>query len=288
MFKTILTLCCCNIVLFGAAAPVVRDGDRIAFLGDSITAHGVNMDGGYVNLVIAGLRANGINAEKIPAGVGGNKSNQMLARLDAVLAGKPTLMLLSCGVNDVWHGSRGVPLAEYRKNITAIVERTQSAGVRVCILTATVIRENPEDKFNRNLVAYNDFLRQLAKEKNCLLADLNAEMWRTLAALKAAYPGVKGNLLTYDGVHMMPSGNVVMAKGILRTLGLDDRQLAAAERTWGAKRAPVGMLQITVDEMKAILPRAAARGMSVTEYIQDLIARDGTEPQAPTGGKRRP
>src|SRR5258708_7408263 len=47
----------------------VKNGEKIAFLGDSITAGGWANPAGYVNLVIAGLAANGVNATPIPAGV---------------------------------------------------------------------------------------------------------------------------------------------------------------------------------------------------------------------------
>jgi hypothetical protein len=82
-------------------------------------------------------------ATMIPAGIGGHKSNQMLDRLDKdVLAKKPDWMTLSCGVNDVWHGTNGVPLDAYQKNITTIVDPAQSTGIRVMLLTATMIRED--------------------------------------------------------------------------------------------------------------------------------------------------
>jgi len=46
----------------------------------------------------------------------------MLARVDNdVIAKKPDWMKLNCGVNDVRHGTKGVPLDEYQKNITEIV-----------------------------------------------------------------------------------------------------------------------------------------------------------------------
>ena len=126
----------------------VKNGEKIAFLGDSITAGGWGNPAGYVRLVIAGLEANGIKVEPVPAGIGGHKSDQMLARLDKdVLSKKPQWMTLSCGVNDVWHGPRGVPLDDaaaksgtfddkvatrgtYKKNITAIIDRAKAAGVK--------------------------------------------------------------------------------------------------------------------------------------------------------------
>ena len=217
-----------------AAELPVKDGQKIAFLGDSITQQGAGT-GGYVRLVISGLEANGIKATAIPAGISGHKSNQMLERLDRdVLSKKPDWMTLSCGVNDVWHGAKGVPLDQYKQNITKIVDRCQAAGVKVMILTSTMIGEDQANANNQKLSAYNDFLRSLAKEKNCLLANLNAEMQAAL--VKAARTEkTRGNLLTRDGVHMNPAGNQMMAIGILKGFGLTSEQIAQAQKAWGAR-----------------------------------------------------
>ncbi|QTN33319.1 SGNH/GDSL hydrolase family protein [Akkermansiaceae bacterium] len=209
----------------------VKDGEKIAFMGDSITQAGAK-PGGYVSLVISGLEANGIKTTAIPAGISGHKSNQMLARLEKdVLSKKPDWMTLSCGVNDVWHGAKGVPLDEYKENITKIVDQCQAAGIKVMILTSTMIKEDAANDLNQKLVPYNAFLIELAKERKCLLADLNAAMQ---AQLTAAGADRKGNLLTRDGVHMNPAGNQMMAVGVLRGFGLDEAQIAKAGEAWAA------------------------------------------------------
>lgn len=209
-----------------AAEIAVKDGQKIAFMGDSITQGGVGPKG-YVTLVMRGLEANGVKATAIPAGISGHKSNDMLARLERdVLSKKPDWMTLSCGVNDVWHGARGVPLDQYQRNIVQIVDKCQAAGIKVMILTSTMIGEDQPNPNNQKLVAYNAFLRDLAKEKKCLLADLNADMQ---AAIAKAGPDKKGNLLTGDGVHMNPAGNVMMATGVLKAFGLGDEQIAKAQ-----------------------------------------------------------
>jgi lysophospholipase L1-like esterase len=209
---------------------LVKPGETVAFLGDSITQQGAQ-SGGYVRLVAGGLEANGVPIEVIPAGVGGNKSNQMLERLEkSVLDKKPDWMTLSCGVNDVMHGSRGgVPLDEFKKNITAIVDRCRQAGVKVIILTATQIRLPVTNADNTKLAGYNAFLRDLARERDLPLADLNAAMAAEQDALAAARTR---RPLTTDGVHMNIYGNLMMAKSLLATLGLDARQIAAAETSW--------------------------------------------------------
>jgi lysophospholipase L1-like esterase len=71
---------------------LVKSGEKIAFLGDSITQGGWGNPKGYVHLVIEGLEANGVKAEPVPAGISGHKSNDMLARLERdVLSKKPQL-----------------------------------------------------------------------------------------------------------------------------------------------------------------------------------------------------
>ncbi|MBI5685389.1 MAG: hypothetical protein HZC54_09915 [Verrucomicrobia bacterium] len=232
-----------------AADITIKSGQKLAFLGDSITAAGWGNPGGYSKLVITGLEANGVKVEGFGAGIGGHKSNQMLERLDRdVLNKKPYWMTLSCGVNDVWHGDKGVPLDDaqaaaakyelrpgeppkgtYKANITAIVDKARAAGVKVMLLTATVIGEELDNDNNKKLAPYNNFLRALAKEKQCLLADLNAAFQQTIKAAGNT-TGKPGRLLTSDGVHMNPDGDQLMAATILRVFGLDNAQLAKARQ----------------------------------------------------------
>lgn len=262
-------------ILFAAVFTMVLTADevvhKIAFLGDSITQFGNNFAGGYVNLVISGLQANGINAVKIPAGISGNKSNQMLERLQRdVISKKPDFMTLSCGVNDVWHGKRGIPLPEYKKNITELIDKAQAAGIKVCILTATMITENPASSWNVKLADYNRFLRQLAKEKGCQLVDLNENMQKGIAGFKAKYPKFKGNLYTTDGVHMNPYGNAMMAEGILRGFGLNDAQIAKARAAWARQISDVGRIQLSAQTVAKLAELAATKGMTIQEYIADM------------------
>jgi hypothetical protein len=97
------------------------------------------------------------------------------------------------------------------------------------LLTSTMIGEDQSNPNNQKLIPYNDFLRELAKEKKCLLADLNAEMQE---ALKKMGSDGKTNRLTGDGVHMNPLGNMMMATGVLKGFGLSDEQLKKANDKW--------------------------------------------------------
>lgn len=255
---------------------VIQKGDKIAFLGDSITQAGAK-PGGYCHLVIDALNRQGLEVTAQYAGISGHKSNQMLARLEKdVLAHKPQWMTLSCGVNDVWHGARGVELEDYKKNITGIVDKAQAAGIKVIILTSTMIKEDQANDLNQKLKGYNDFLVQLAEEKDCLLADLNGLMQKTVQALEK---DERGNTVTSDGVHMNAAGNMMMAKGILEVMGMSQEELKGLEESWSnipdtnRIRLEVGLSH---NELSALQKKAREQGKSVQQLFMDVVqARKG-------------
>jgi len=206
---------------------VVGNGDTLAFLGDSITQGGQSRQDGYVNLVLRSLALEGVYVKPVKAGVSGNKSDDMLARLDRdVLSKRPRAMTLSCGVNDVWHKDKGkgVPLEEYKRNVSAIFDKCAASNCQVVVLTATMFEKPGMEKFRHNvdLAAYNEWLRAEAKRRGLPVADLNADMWKAHADDPSAR-------LTRDGVHMLPAGDRLMARGVLRALGMADGRVAALD-----------------------------------------------------------
>ena len=212
-----------------AQGVLVKNGQKIVFLGDSITAMG-GAPAGYCQQVIRGLEANGIKATMICAGVGGNTSKQMLARMDSdVIANHPEWMTLSCGVNDVWSD---LPLDEFKQSITNIVDKANAAKINVVILTATVIGEDQNAAKNREMVAYNAFLRQLAREKKCPLADLNADLRIAVTIAGGGAQSKRGNVMTPEGIHPNALGQEVMALGVLKAMGLTSDQLQKARSSW--------------------------------------------------------
>jgi lysophospholipase L1-like esterase len=205
----------------------LKKGQTIVFLGDSITQAGSQPEG-YVTLFKLFCGVNGHEVRVINAGISGHKSNDMLARLDKdVLAHHPDWVSISCGVNDVWHGERGVPLPDYKKNMTEMVDRCLGSGAKVLLLTATPIYEDLNSPENQKLRGYNEFLRQLAKEKGVLLGDLFQAFERVYKAKTS-----DEKVLTTDGVHMNGRGNRLMARQILRALGASSEEMGEAENRW--------------------------------------------------------
>lgn len=243
----------------------IKTGDSVAFLGDSITQQGNNAPGGYLHLVANGLKADGVIISIIPAGISGHKSDQMLARVEKdVLAKNPQWMLLSCGVNDVWHGERGIQLEAYKTNISEIVRSAQEAGVKVMLLTSTMIREDQQGEENQKLIAYNDYLRVLAKEKGCLLADLNRSMQEAVEKSKTT-----GEKITTDGVHMAFGGNKMMAAGVLRAFGVEEAKLAEIVLAWDSIPGAVPQtVFFSQNEYMELAEAARSQNLSVQDYIR--------------------
>ena len=270
MLKTTLSLIVyltLHLSLTAQADIIIQKGDKIAFLGDSITAAGAK-PGGYCHLIIETLNQKGLEVTPKYAGISGHKSNQMLARLENdVLSHKPQWMTLSCGVNDVWHGARGVALEDYKKNITSIVDQAQAAGIKVILLTSTMIKEDASNDLNQKLKGYNEFIVQLSKEKNCLLADLNGIMQETIKTLEK---NEKGNTVTSDGVHMNSMGNMMMAKGILAVMGFTPDELKTIEAKW-ADIPNTNQIRLNVMLSHAELQKLQSAAKAQEKSVQQLF-----------------
>src|SRR5512145_1606561 len=162
---------------FVLAAPRLKSGDRIVTLGDSIT-----QAGGYQALmqkVLARFYPE-LEIEIVNAGIGGHKAPDMAARLQRdVIDKKPTIVTVSCGVNDVWHGfynpPRGVDLETYTRLMTQMVQQLKAnTSAAIYLLTPTIIHENLRGPENLKLEAYCQAIREIARRENVYLVDLNA------------------------------------------------------------------------------------------------------------------
>jgi acyl-CoA thioesterase-1 len=250
------TVCAASAVVLGLlalASPLVAQGTeqppalhgvrRIVALGDSITEAG-GAPGGYVWLLERTLRVLyprpviGV----VNAGIGGQQAPDMAARFQKdVLDRRPQLVTISVGVNDVWRAFRdfqagrahvagdlpgGVPLPAYLTHVAAMVQAARQAGVRVVLVSPTLIYEDLEGPENARLVRYVDALRALAQERGVLFADAHTPFREVIAAYQTR-AGRGMDLLTTDGVHLNPAGNRLLAWVILRTLGVAESDLAA-------------------------------------------------------------
>jgi isoamyl acetate esterase len=202
--------------------PALKKGDRIVFLGDSITQAGVGPKG-YVTLIKNRLadQHKDLGIEVIGAGISGNKVPDLQKRLDKdVLAKKPTLVVIYIGINDVWHSEmnppRGTPKDKYEEGLKEVIGKIKEAGARVVLCTPTVIGEKKSNKLDAPLDEYAEVSRKVAKETGVTICDLR-KAFREHLEKHNADDKEKG-ILTSDRVHLNDAGNQLVADTILATI----------------------------------------------------------------------
>ncbi|MCS4505336.1 arylesterase [Arhodomonas aquaeolei] len=116
-----------------AAAPAAAAQTTILVVGDSLSAaYGLDPADGWVALLRKRLAARGIDAGVVNASISGDTTRGGRARLPKALeTHDPDVVIIELGGND---GLRGLPLAETRRNLEAMVERARQAGARVLLI----------------------------------------------------------------------------------------------------------------------------------------------------------
>lgn len=105
--------------------------ERVMIFGDSLSAaYGIDPKDGWVAMMSAKMRPQGIAV--VNASVSGETSRGGLSRIKADLARiSPTIVVLALGAND---GLRGLPNADTRKNLDAIINAARTASARVVLV----------------------------------------------------------------------------------------------------------------------------------------------------------
>ncbi len=214
-----------------ASAANIKNGESVAFLGDSIMKH-AHGETGYVRICEAAFKTNGLDVAVVPAGDWGASHLAMERFEKVVLPEKPTHLVVGFGINDVNDGARGVKLPQYKENISKIVERAQAASMKVILLTPTMFYENVKHPHNNTLAPYVEYLRELAKEKGCVLVDVNVAQQEFEKEFREKKEG-KGYYWTEDGIHLDIVGHLTVARLILKDgFGFTDAELAKSDEAY--------------------------------------------------------
>ena len=100
-------------------------------LGDSLTAGlGLLESQSFPSVLQQKIDADGYDFVVENAGVSGDTSAGGLRRLDWALQGDVRVLIVALGAND---GLRGLPVAEMKKNLGAVIERAQDRGTTVIL-----------------------------------------------------------------------------------------------------------------------------------------------------------
>jgi lysophospholipase L1-like esterase len=199
----------------------LKRGDRILFLGDSLTYYG-GIDGpkehvkkGYVKMVQEALDKShpdlGIKVDWVATG--GHTVPDLLKRLDKdVLPKKPTIVVIQIGCND----ARRIPAETFKKSLEELIDRLQKEKIQVvqCTLTSVGEKHDGSNKDDPKLEEFAEIQRQVIKAKNVPYNDLRKAF---VAHWKANNPDNKGSgVLTYDGNHWNDTGMRFVAEQMLK------------------------------------------------------------------------
>ena len=104
----------------------------VVCFGDSLTAgYGSTPGKSYPDFLRKDLADAGYYVTLVNRGVSGDTTKDGLARLPAVLALQPAIVILEFGAND---GIRGQPLPGIAQNLSAMIQTLQHAHIRVLLL----------------------------------------------------------------------------------------------------------------------------------------------------------
>jgi lysophospholipase L1-like esterase len=219
------------ILLLGTAAYAEEavssppSSSRIVALGDSITKgvrEGVTPDDTFIARVEAALNADGLAAEGINLGIGGERTDQALARLDDLIALRPRIVTVMYGANDSYvdQGATAsrLSLDDFTINLRTIVERLLLDGIEPVLMTEPRWADdaNP-DGLGRNpnlqLEPYIQACRDVARETGVALVDHYAHWTESRAN------GQDLRDWTTDGLHPNPRGHHELATLMMPVLG---------------------------------------------------------------------
>ncbi|HEY6941326.1 arylesterase [Dokdonella sp.] len=179
----------------GAPRPVL-------VLGDSLSAaYGLAPKEGWVALLDERLAAARPARDVVNASISGETSAGGLARLPALLKEHaPALVVVELGAND---GLRGLPLAQLRSNLAAILEAVRRAGARAVLVGIELpVNYGPQ---------YRDGLRELYRG---LADEFNVPLVPFLLDGVALDPA----LMQDDGLHPRAAGEPRVLENVWKVL----------------------------------------------------------------------
>jgi lysophospholipase L1-like esterase len=210
-----------------AQQSILKKGDRLAIIGDSITEQKL-----YSKFIETYLLAcyPDLEIQCFQFGWGGERAPGFAARMENdLIPWNPDVVTTCYGMNDGSYRAYDDGIGKtYENGMRAIIDRMKQAGATVVVGSPGVVdsftwnRNNPDfdQVYNDNLEHLGQIAQQLAAENKFPHADVFGAMMEAMQSGKAAlgeeYPVAGG-----DGVHPGANGHLVMAFAFLKALGLD-------------------------------------------------------------------
>lgn len=259
-----------------------KSGDRIVFLGDSITEQ--YQYSSTIELYLT-TRFPKWNLTFINAGISGDTANGGAGRFQShILDEKPTALTINFGMND---GGYGVFNPANNKNYVAktevMLEQAKKNGVRVALLSPNAVERRNHDKLKVYFETQKEFyapLKEAAAKHGATFVDQYAVTRTSLEKMAADDPDAKKVNPFPDGVHTSSAGGLLMAHTILVGLHapalVSDVAIDAAGNKAAPKACTVGKLkasptEVAFERLDEALPMPVQKDWaSLLPYVDNL------------------
>jgi lipolytic enzyme, G-D-S-L len=234
-------------------ANAFKDGQKISFVGDSIT------HGGYYQKFITLFYATRFPEMKLEyenRGISGNSRHNLIARLDSdIMQPKPDIFTLMIGMNDVgrpWFTKEkrakdpksdeiiARRAESYKKNMPFLIDALAKNSQKTYVFSPSIFDETSNVKYapskglNAKLGEYGKICADIAKSrKNVEFVD----MWGEMTRINSVYQKCEGrdvSIIGGDRVHPTNKGGFVMAAIFVKTFG-ETPYVSSAEITDDSK-----------------------------------------------------
>lgn len=260
MKKNYSTFCCYIISFFvlffngalgyGQQVSPFKQGDRVVFLGNSIT------DGGHYHSYIwlyYMTRFPKMDVMFLNAGIGGDKASDMVKRLDGdVFSKRPTVLVGTFGMNDSGYFEYNGPDADkfadekVKESFDAFKQMEARfkglAGTRIVLVgsspydeTAQIEGNVPFKNKNKAMLRIVDFQKQSATVNKWEFFDFNTSMTALNKQFQQQEPSF--TLCGSDRIHPDNDGHMVMAYLFLKAQGWGGKKVAGMTVDAESKRA---------------------------------------------------
>jgi lysophospholipase L1-like esterase len=215
-----------------AAEPVLKAGDRVAIVGDSITEQ--KLYSKFVECYL--LASSGVPDLKVMQyGWSGERANGFADRLANDCAGfQPTVVTLCYGMNDGSYQPYNDQIGQtYEANMQRILSGLEKLGVGTVVIGSPgavdqnffrpgqMMGNQPAHvAYNDNLAHLRDIGKKLAEEHKEPFANVHDAMYETMKKAQEKL-GNKYDVCGGDGFHPGPNGQLIMAYAFLKGLGVD-------------------------------------------------------------------
>ncbi|HEX3147227.1 MAG TPA: SGNH/GDSL hydrolase family protein [Gemmataceae bacterium] len=231
-----------------------QKGDRVVFLGDSITEqYQYSTD---IELYLT-TRFPGWNLVFLNAGIGGDTANGGAGRFQShVLDEKPTAVTINFGMNDAGYGKFDAGRnKQYVEKTTAMLDMAKKAGVRVALISPNAVDRRGRENFKLYVETQKEFyapLKELAATHGATFVDQYAT---TRAALEKMEQDKADKVVPFgDGFHTASPGGLLMAHAILTGLGapakVSDVSIDAGAKSAAPDHCKVENLMVAADHVR--------------------------------------